>query len=349
MNPSPKFCEKCGVSLEPGARFCGECGTSSSDAGLKQRDRSGSSKLRKPGLRWALWLLFAASFLLAAWLVVFYLVEEVAPRFIRALAWSPDEKKIVSAGPDGSLQLWDIENGKTLARGNLGVIKSVNTVAWSQDGKLIAVADYKQVNFYQLPDLQFIAGMPTHSDHPIALCFDPDGSNLYTLSGDFAFSVWDYQQQQHLGGLPGLGELFVSAAGFSGDCQRLVTLEKKGADRQVLTVYQRINMETLMEQTLIGDAGDFEKVDLNSTGTGVVAVNMENLQGWNVSNGKLSRSINLEYFYTTAMAYGSHTIRLAVGGNNGLIRIYDKQGTLLRQLQHGSALGIAVVSLKDLF
>lgn len=313
-----------------------------------QADNSVGSKRRKRGLRWFFLSLLVAVFLVAAWAVTFYLVEEVAPRFVSALAWSPDEKKLVSAGPDNSLQLWDSETGDTLARADLGAIKSVNAVAWSQDGKLIAVADFKQVNFYQLPGLQFIASMPTDSDHPIALCFDPDGSNLYSMSGDFSLTAWDYQQRLRLGGLPGRGELLINSAVFSGDCQRVVTLET-AQDGQLLTVYQRLNMETLMTQTFIDYYERVDEVGLNSTGTGVVAVNSETLRGWKVSSGELTGSMDLDFFYINAMAVCTRNIRLAFGGSEGRIRIYDKQGTLLRQLQHGSALGLAVLPLADLF
>jgi uncharacterized membrane protein YvbJ len=46
MNPSPKFCGKCGVSLEPGACFCGECGTTIKE--FQECDQKSTSKNHRP-------------------------------------------------------------------------------------------------------------------------------------------------------------------------------------------------------------------------------------------------------------------------------------------------------------
>ena len=304
-----------------------------------------SYKTRIRGLIWIARTLLIAAFMMPVWATAMSLTDEVSPGVVNALAWSPDEKRLLSASSDGALQIWNIATGKTVAKVKLRFI-GVNAVAWSQDGKLVAVANDEQISFYQIPSLQFIVSMPTGLERIMAMCFDPNGSDLYSLTHDFAVSIWDYQQPTRLGGLPGSEDFFIDAAGFSGDSERIVTLESK-QDGQVLSVYERINMETLMTLTFTGFPKDANLVDLNVTGTNVLTVNSSTLRAWGVNNSELLGSIDLEYFPPTAFALGTRNNRMAVGGSNNRIRLYDKQGKYLRELQQGITPNLLMAPLSD--
>src|SRR5262249_31150590 len=57
---------------------------------------------------------------------------------VYTVAWSPDSKRIASAGSGGTLQVWDALDGKNAFtyRGHSDI--SVNAVVWSPNGKRIA-------------------------------------------------------------------------------------------------------------------------------------------------------------------------------------------------------------------
>jgi WD40 repeat protein len=62
------------------------------------------------------------------------------PDFLYGLAWSPDGKRVASAGNAGHLFFWDAETGKATAHQKLAPGVMSYGLAWSPDGKVVAVA-----------------------------------------------------------------------------------------------------------------------------------------------------------------------------------------------------------------
>jgi WD40 repeat protein len=67
---------------------------------------------------------------------------------VATVAWSPDGKRIASAGGniktgygDSSVRIWDVSNGKTVLT-YTGHHKMVNSVAWAPEGSHIASASW---------------------------------------------------------------------------------------------------------------------------------------------------------------------------------------------------------------
>ncbi|HTU92216.1 MAG TPA: sigma-70 family RNA polymerase sigma factor [Gemmataceae bacterium] len=110
--------------------------------------------------------------------------------FVHALAYSPDGKRIVTAGIGRALVLWDAASGKELpvfpSRGQ------ILHAAFSPDGKVIAItkgagqlwdaASGKMLRELKVKGVQF---------RVMALAFAPDGKLLATANTDNAVHLWD--------------------------------------------------------------------------------------------------------------------------------------------------------------
>ncbi len=111
--------------------------------------------------------------------------------WIRSIAISPDETKIVTASDDNTLKVWDY-NSFDLLFTLEGHSDYVRTVAFSPDGKLIASGgDDKTVRLWDANTGNLLNVLENHTDWVRAVNFSPDGRYLASTGDDSHVSIWD--------------------------------------------------------------------------------------------------------------------------------------------------------------
>src|SRR5690606_9097651 len=109
------------------------------------------------------------------------------------VAVSPDNKRCVSAGSDGTARIWNLENNEQLHVIKAGP-ESVLTVAWSPDGKLIATGGNEEHIRLWNPDTgESVKAFPTGVQTVTALAFSPDSKWLAMGGTDNALFLWDIE------------------------------------------------------------------------------------------------------------------------------------------------------------
>ncbi|HEX4204128.1 MAG TPA: hypothetical protein VHZ51_07995 [Ktedonobacteraceae bacterium] len=118
------------------------------------------------------------------------------------LAWSPDGKRIVLRTNSG-VQMLDVNTAHVVLSvpgsspetpqtgGYLPTDIHPHTVAWSPDGKYIAVANgQKQVQVWNVGSQSPVYTYSEHSDVVLAVAWSPDGSRIASASYDKTVRVW---------------------------------------------------------------------------------------------------------------------------------------------------------------
>ncbi len=141
------------------------------------------------------------------------------------LAFTPDEKRLISRGIDG-VRLWDAATGKELWHLPLAPNTEWRTVDLSPDGKRLALIDQAAGGPIQLWDVESgkkIASLGSKLRPPIR--FSPDGKWLAAAVGTMDVELWDLASKKRLRGWNAhMAELL--SIGFSADCRIMLTSDR---------------------------------------------------------------------------------------------------------------------------
>jgi WD40 repeat protein len=106
-----------------------------------------------------------------------------------SIAFSPDGKRLLSAGYEAPLRVWDVETGREVRQ-----IKDVNSwyAAFSADGKRLVSGGYfdNTVRVWDAATGQEVRCYEGHTDAVTRAAFFPDGRRLVSASRDGSVRIW---------------------------------------------------------------------------------------------------------------------------------------------------------------
>jgi len=258
---------------------------------------------------------------------------------VNSIAFRPDGKQLASAGgpltKPGEIKIWNAHSGELLrtlkGHGNI-----ITAIVYSPDGKLIFSASYdRSVRVWDAGSGAEVQTLMGHKGQIASLACDPHGKLLASGDADGSIHLWErspslpesegqeardvWKPRAVLTGH--FGE--VSSLVFSPTKDRFVSGSRDGS----LRTWKTQTGET--EFRLDGHQGGVSGLAFNKDGTmlasaGGIGHNRGEVKYWNPATGKMTAVYHGLSDRILGVAF-SRDDKLAAGGSDGMIRLWDQR------------------------
>ena len=243
-----------------------------------------------------------------------------------AATFTPDSQRVITAGWDGKLRLWDAGDGRELAvlSGHRNqVVWSVavtpdgrRAVSGSQDGTL-RVWDFKTGAAVGEPIQAQRAPTGADRDFTLFVAVSPDGQRVVCGGQDGQVQVWDLNTRERLWAATNSPGRLWSVA-WSGDGSKIATGFQSG---KVAVLDARHGTE-LWRQVAV--PGLLSSVAFAPDGGTVLAGNFAgDLCLWDAASGRPLRQMQAHPGPIRSVAFSADGRRIASTGDDGSIRLWD--------------------------
>jgi WD40 repeat protein len=148
---------------------------------------------------------------------------------VSCVALSPDGRRAISGGDDGTLRLWDLTSGKEVRRFE-GHREAVSAVAFSADGRLAASGGRdRTVRVWEVDGGRERARLEGHLGKVLCVTFSPRGDWLLSGGDDTTLRLWDVEKAREVRRFAGHTAAVTSVAFSPGGATAL----SGGLDRSV--------------------------------------------------------------------------------------------------------------------
>ena len=134
--------------------------------------------------------------------VLWKLTHHTGP--VVSVDFSPDGKRLVSAGPDAQPIVWDVQTGQMVGDRLKGHTAGTNSAAFSADGRLIVTtSNDRTARVWKVGTHKTVAILSGHTGITTSAAFSPNGNVIVTGSTDGTARLWDRSSGGLLAVLPG--------------------------------------------------------------------------------------------------------------------------------------------------
>ena len=249
--------------------------------------------------------------------------------FCSCAVFSPDGKTLVTASFDQTVRIWDVAKKTSVQRltGFAGPIQR-NSVTWSPDGAMLAVADGADIHLFETTRWTKIRALanPASSGRlfSVPIAFSPDGRNL-ACNADGELRQWDTTtwEQRNDQLPPRVGE-FGCLLAYSADGRHFATATSEGI---LVGDTSSDNPGSSFFRPLLWPASVVFSPDAKS----VAAVGIEGAAVvWDADDGREIGRLGADPMLALAVAFSPDGRRLVTGGADQVIRLWEiEQGRLV--------------------
>jgi WD40 repeat protein/serine/threonine protein kinase len=199
---------------------------------------------------------------------------------IRAVAFSPDGRRIVTGSWDRTAKVWETASGKELLTLK-GHPSGISSVAFSPDGqRIVTGSDDQSAKVWDAFTGIERVTLRGHAGWIRSVAFSPDGQRIVTGSDDQTAKVWDSTTGKELLTLSGHKDEVFSVA-FSPNGLKIVT----GSHDRTARVWESASAKELL--TLIGHQEAIKAVAFSADGQRIITGSLDRTaKVWEAGGGK---------------------------------------------------------------
>ena len=231
--------------------------------------------------------------------------------------FTPDGRRLVSAGKDGTIRFWDAATGHELSRIE-GDGVPMQGLSVSFDGRFLASGNRNGgLSLWDLESGELIRSLAGHQGAINCVAMSQDGRRIASASSDKTIKLWEIETGLQLLSFAGHSGAVLGVA-FSPDGEQIASTSMDDGTVRIWDVQNGSPIKTLRPRP-----SDIRRLVYSPDGSQLVAASLNRSQMWNTQTWELDSELGGPTGPLHCVAFSPSGALLAVAGVSREIRVVD--------------------------